>query len=192
MIGCQKCREDKNAMDFWFETIKIVASLVPVGVVVWQFFKTKKLKKNEKSLILCSKFFYLESLLCTTIGYLRSVLNESDSNQITRSLHKTELLKAYRLDKPTIISEISELSFECFKDMDRETVKIVQDFLGCASNTYNTINGMLEMLEKEEAIDKKIGVKKLDEMVLEMENHFNEYREKMIGLCPMNNVFFDA
>lgn len=179
-------------MDFWFRIIEIVASLVPVGVVVWQFLKTKKLKKNEKSLILCSKFFYLESLLCTTIGKLRSILSESDSNQITISLHIAELLKAYRLDKPTIISEISELSFECFKDMDRETVKIVQDFLGCASNTYNTINGMLEMLEKDAVIDIEDWRKKFDEMVLEMENHFNEYRDKMIGLCPMNNVFFDA
>lgn len=111
---------------------------------------------------------------------------------ITISLHITELLKAYKLDKSTIISEISELSFECFKDMDRETVKIVQDFLGCASNTYNTINGMIEMLEKDAVIDIRRLEKKLDEMVLEMENHFNEYRDKMIGLCPINNVFFDA
>ena len=35
-------------MDFWFETIKIVASLVPVGVVVWQFFKTKKTEEKRK------------------------------------------------------------------------------------------------------------------------------------------------
>lgn len=42
---------------------------------------------------------------------------------------------------------------------------------------------MLKMLEKDAVIDIEDWGKKLDEMVLKMENHFNKYRDKMIGLC---------
>ena len=44
-------------MDFWFRIIEIVAGFVPAGVVVWQFLKTKKLKKRG-----CKKFCVYRNL----------------------------------------------------------------------------------------------------------------------------------
>lgn len=53
------------------DILEVIINFLALVIPLYQFFKTKELKKIEKKLLLYSKFFYLESLLSTTLEKLK-------------------------------------------------------------------------------------------------------------------------
>ncbi|MCI8667582.1 MAG: hypothetical protein HFG82_13110 [Dorea sp.] len=173
----------------WHDTFEIFISLGTLGFTIHQFIKTKKLKKIEKKLLLYSKFFYLESLLSTNLEKLKKILE--NGNQLSE-LSLQELAASYKLDTSVldVVSEISELSYGCFDSMNIETARRVENFLGCASETYHMLNGFYGIVEKGSIAGLEEYTEEIWILASIMRNCFYNYRVEMYKHCVVKEKHY--
>lgn len=166
------------------DLIKVIISFMTLSFAVYQFIKTRRLKKRERRLLLYSKFFYLESIYSASIFRIEGLLE--NRNQIPELIAQ-ELSIAHKLDCSVldVISEISELSYGCFDKMDKKTAQNVQNFLGCASETYHFLNGIYGVLEKGSITHIKKHYKDITQMSFVMSDNFNCFRTEMYKHCKV-------
>lgn len=171
------------------DILEVIINFLALVIPLYQFIKTKELKKIEKKLLLYSKFFYLESLLSTTLEKLKKILE--NGNQLSE-LSLQELAASYKLDTSVldVVSEISELSYGCFDSMNIETARRVENFLGCASETYHMLNGFYGIVEKRSIAGLEEYTEEIWILASIMRNCFYNYRVEMYKHCVVKEKHY--
>lgn len=169
---------DNGGMEIiMYHIIEIVISLFALFFTIGQFFYIRFLKKREKELLMRSNFFYLETILSTTIYQIPRLLDDWDSisKKDIQNIAATHVLDSEVLN---IVSNLAELSFGFFCGMkrNRNITQKVQMFLGFVIETINTTNGMLSVISSGNISDIDIYRRKTGEMSIRLKEEFDKYR----------------